>query len=82
MLNRLPLVEVSRDSSLVEVSRDSSLVVLCRLLIVVPSLVVEHRLYSMRASVAAAGRLSCSVACGILPDQGLNQCPLHCKADS
>ena len=68
--------------SLVEVSRDYSLVVVHRLLIVVPSLVVEHRLYSMKASVAAAGRLSSSVTCGILLDQGLNQCPLHCKAGS
>ena len=25
---------------------------------------------------------SCSVACGILPDQGLNPCPLHWQADS
>ena len=24
-----------------------------------------------------AHRLSCSVACGIFPDQGLNPCPLH-----
>ena len=25
---------------------------------------------------------SCSLACGIFQDQGSNQCPLHCKADS
>ena len=25
---------------------------------------------------------SCSAACGILPDQGLNPCPLHWQADS
>ena len=25
---------------------------------------------------------SCSTACGIFPDQGLNRCPLHCKMDS
>ena len=25
---------------------------------------------------------SCSVACGIFPDQGLNPCPLHWQADS
>ena len=25
---------------------------------------------------------SCSVACGILPDQGSNPCPLHWQADS
>ena len=27
-------------------------------------------------------RLSCSVACGILPDQGSNPCPLNWQADS
>ena len=27
-------------------------------------------------------RLSCATACGLLPDQGSNQCPRHCKADS
>ena len=26
--------------------------------------------------------LSCSAACGIFPDQGLNPCPLHWQADS
>ena len=26
--------------------------------------------------------LSCSVACGIFPDQGLNPCPLHWQVDS
>ena len=26
--------------------------------------------------------LSCPMACGSIPDQGSNQCPLHCKADS
>ena len=33
-------------------------------------------------SVVVAHGLSCSVACGILPDQGLNPCPLHWQADS
>ena len=34
-------------------------------------------------SVVVAHRLSsCSVACGILPDQGSNPCPLHWQADS
>ena len=33
-------------------------------------------------SIVAAHRFSCSVACGIFPNQGLNQCPLHCKGDS
>ncbi|KAB0340788.1 hypothetical protein FD754_022828, partial [Muntiacus muntjak] len=29
------------------------------------------------ASVVVVHRLSCSAACGIFPDQGLNTCPLH-----
>ena len=33
-------------------------------------------------SVVVAHGLSCSVARGIFPEQGLNQCPSHCKADS
>ena len=33
-------------------------------------------------SVAVAHGPSCSAACGILPDQGLNPCPLHWQADS
>ena len=33
-------------------------------------------------SVVVAHRLSCSAACGILPDQGSNPCPLHWQADS
>ena len=34
-----------------------------------------------QALVVAAQWLSCSTACGIFPDQGLNQWLLHCKAD-
>ena len=26
--------------------------------------------------------LSCSMACGIFPDKGLNLCPLHWQVDS
>jgi len=64
------------------------------LLIVVASLAVEHRLLDTRASVVAAHglyssgsvvvvhRLSCSVACRIFLDRGLNLCPLHWQADS
>ena len=37
---------------------------------------------SERASVAVAHGLSCSAACGIFPDQGLNPCSLHWQADS
>ena len=33
-------------------------------------------------SVAVAHGLSCSMACGIFPDQGSNPCPLHWQADS
>ena len=33
-------------------------------------------------SVIVAHGLSCSAACGILPDQGSNPCPLHRQADS
>ena len=32
--------------------------------------------------VVVAHRPSCSVACGIFPDQGSNPCPLHWQADS
>ena len=32
--------------------------------------------------VAVVCRLSCSVACGVFPDQGLNPCLLHWQADS
>ena len=33
-------------------------------------------------SAIVVHRPSCSVACGIFPDQGLNPCPLHWQADS
>ena len=33
-------------------------------------------------SVVVAHGPSCSVACGIFPDQGTNLCPLHRQADS
>ena len=45
------------------------------------SVVVAHGLQST-GSVVVAPRLSCSAACGILPDQGSNPCPLHWQADS
>ena len=34
------------------------------------------------ASVVVVHRLSCSAACGIFPDQGLNPCPLRWQEDS
>ena len=62
-------------------------------LIGVVSLAVKHRLsrvgYSLAAhrlssagSVVVAHQLSCSVAGGILWDQGSDWCPLRFKADS
>ena len=50
-------------------------------LTIAASLVAEHRLQT-RSSVIVAHRPSCSVACGIFPDQGSNPCPLHWQADS
>ena len=40
-----------------------------------------HRLQNI-GSVVMAQRPSCPAACGILPDQGSNCHPLHCRADS
>ena len=72
----------------VVVSSGYSLVGVCGLLVAVASLVVEHGLGGIQASVVAAHGLSivasgtssivvvhglrCSVACGIFPDQGSN----------
>ena len=53
-----------------------------RLLIVVATLCCGAQALGARASVVVAHRLSCSVACGIFPDQGLNPCPLHWQPDS
>ena len=65
-----------------------------QLLIVVASLVAEHRLQGMPASVvvihglqstgsiAVVHGLFCPTACGIFLDQGSNQCPLQWQADS
>ena len=69
----------------------------CRPLIAVVSLAVEHWLQGVRASVVAAREaprlwsigsvvvvhgLSCSTACGIFLDQGLNPCLLQWQKDS
>ena len=63
-------------------------------LTVVASLAAEHRPWDTQASVVAVPGpwrtgssvavhgLHCSTACGSLPDQGLNLCPLHWQADS
>ena len=55
--------------SLVATSGGYSLIVVHRLLLVVSSLVGEHR-------------LSCPKACEIFPGWGLNLCPLLCEMDS
>ena len=59
------------------------------LLIAVVSLCCGAQALGMRAAVvvarglsSVARGLSCSAACGIFPDQGLNPCPLHWQADS
>ena len=66
-----------------------SLVAARGLLNVVASLVEGHRLEvqalqwpQLIGSVVVAYRLSCSAACEIFPNQGLNPCPLHWQADS
>ena len=45
------------------------------------SVVAAHGVKSTTSVVVAHG-LSCFIACGILLDQGSNQCPLHYKVDS
>ena len=67
--------------SLVAASGAYSLAVVCRLLIVVASLVVAQGLWSTGSAVVAH-ELSCPAACGIHPDQGSNWCPLHLQVDS
>ena len=56
-------------------------IAVCRPLIIAACLVAEHRLQTRRLSNCAHGP-SRSAACGILPDQGPNPCPLHWQADS
>ena len=56
-------------------------ITVCGPLIIAASLVAEHRLQTRRLSNCGS-RPSCSVACGILPDQGSNPRPLHWQADS
>ena len=51
------------------------------LLTAVSHVFAEHGLQSTGSVVVAHG-LRCSAACGILPDQGSNPCPLHWQADS
>ena len=42
----------------------------------------KHGLWGAWASAIVVHRLSCSVACGIFPDQGENPCPQHWQTDS
>ena len=82
------------DFSLVVESGGYSLDVVHGFLIGEASLVMEHRLWDMQVSVvvtaglkstgsiAVAHGLSCSLACGIFLDQGLNLCLLRWQVDS
>ena len=58
------------------------LVLVHMLLMELASLVVEQGPKSTWPSVVVAHWLSCSVACGISPDQGSNPPPLHWWVDS
>ena len=62
-------------------SRGYSLVVVPRILIAVASLVAAPGLWST-GSIAVVYGLSCSEACGIFLDRGLNSCLLHWQVDS
>ena len=73
-------VAVCRLSLVVE--SGATLVAVCRLLIVMPSLVTEHWLRGVQAQVAVGHRLSCPVTSGIFRNQGSNLCPLHWQADT
>ena len=80
--------------TLAVVSRGHSPGAVHGLLIVAVSLAVERSLQGTWASVAAVPGhwstgsvvvvhgLSCLMACGIFPDQGLNLCLLHWQEDS
>ena len=68
--------------SVAEASGGYSLVLVHGLLIAVASLGAEHGLSGVRTSVVVVHGLSHPVACGILPDQGLNPYPLHWQVDA
>ena len=53
-----------------------------RLLTAVTSLVVEHGLWGVWASVVVTHGLNCFFTCGIFPDQGSRLCLLHWQAES
>ena len=62
--------------SLVAGGGGHSLAAVCRLLILVASLVAGHGLWNLGSTVVAP-RLSCPKARGTFPNQGLNPCPRH-----
>ena len=66
--------------SQVVASRGYSLDAVRGLLIAMVSLAAE--LWGERASIVVAHGLSCSLVCGIFPDQGSNLCLLHWQAVS
>ena len=68
--------------SLVAMSRAHSAAEMRGLLIVVASLVAEHKAPEHVASVAVVHGLSCSAARGIFLDQRSSLCPLHWQVDS
>ena len=68
--------------SLVVVSGGFSLAEVCGFLTAVAPPGAERGLCGVWASVAVAHGLSCPVACRLLPDQGLNSCPLHWRVNS
>ena len=53
-----------------------------------PSVVATHGFTSCRSGFQSTGSVvvvhgfSCSVACGVFPDQGSNPCPLHWQVDT
>ena len=68
--------------SLVLVGGGYSRVAAHKLLAAAASPVAERGLWGSQALTAGAHGLSCSVARGIFPDQGLNTCLVHGQADS
>ena len=77
--HRLSLVAVSLDYSNLQCTAFS-----LQRLLVLQSTGCRHTDFSscdMGSEVVAHG-LSCSTVCKVLPDQGLNPCPLHWQADS
>ena len=69
-------------ASLVATGGTCSLAAVRRLLFVVASLIGRARALRCADFTGFGTQLSCPVTCEILPDQGLNQWPLHCKLDS